>query len=192
MMKRVVLLFALTLAACSTAVRDQPPLAGARIGGPFALIDQNGKMRTDRDFAGKFRIMYFGYTFCPDVCPVDVAHLVAGYRAFAARNPVRAARIVPIFVTVDPARDTPDVLKHYTAAFDPALVGLTGTPDQIARVAKSFGVVYQVERSTGAAGYLVGHSRAAYLMDADGKPLALLSQEAKPAVIADELDKWAR
>lgn len=189
LLKVPLLLLPLLLSACQSPLA---PLAGARIGGPFVLTDQNGHSRSDRDFAGKYRIMYFGYTYCPDVCPVDVAHLAAGYRAFAKSDPARAARVVPIFVSVDPGRDTPAVLKQFTAAFDPALVGLTGTPTQIAAIAKAYGVTYQIERQPNATQYLVSHSRAAYLMDPDGKPIALLSQEAKPDVIAAELDKWVR
>jgi len=188
---RYVLFPVLLLAGCKAAT-PQAPLAGARIGGPFALIDQNGKTHTDRDFVGKYRIMYFGYTFCPDVCPTDVAKLIAGYRAFAKTDPVRAARVVPIFVTVDPARDTPEALKSFTAAFDPALVGLTGTPAQIAAVTKAYAVMVQIDKKPGNANYLVDHSRAAFLMSPQGQPIALLSQEAKPDVIAGELSKWVK
>ena len=185
-------LFSLLLLAGCKPPLAEAPLAGARIGGPFTLTDQNGKARTDRDFAGKYRIMYFGYTFCPDVCPVDVAHLVAGYRAFAKADPARAAKIIPVFVSVDPERDTPAVLKQFTAAFDPALVGLTGTSEQVAAITKAYGVVVQIQKIAGNPNYLVDHSRAAYLMDPDGKPIALLSQDAKPGVIADELSKWVK
>lgn len=188
---RAILFPLLLLAGCQAPVADAP-LAGARIGGPFALTDQNGRPRTDRDFTGKYRIMYFGYTFCPDVCPVDVARLIAGYKAFAKTDPARAARIVPVFVSVDPDRDTPSVLKTFTGAFDPALIGLTGTPDQIAAVAKAYGVVYQAQKLAGNPNYLVDHSRTAYLMDPEGKPIALLSQDGKPDVIAGELSKWVR
>jgi protein SCO1/2 len=181
----------LLLAGCQAAT-PQGPLEGARIGGPFTLIDQNGKARTDRDFVGKYRIMYFGYTFCPDVCPVDVAKLIAGYRAFTKADPSRAALVIPIFVTVDPARDTPQALKSFTSAFDPALVGLTGTPTQIAAVTKAYAVVVQIQKKPGNPNYLIDHSRAAFLMDPQGQPIALLSQEAKPDVIAGELSKWVK
>ena len=187
-MLRFVLPFALLLSACQPAAL--PPLSGARIGGPFALVDQNGVARTDRDFAGRYRIMYFGFTYCPDVCPVDLARLVAGYRAFAKADPARAARVVPVFVSVDPARDTPAVLKTFTAAFDPALVGLTGSRQAIDAVTKAYGVAVQVGKPNADGGYLVDHSRAAYLMGPDGAPIALLSNEAKPEVIAAELKKW--
>lgn len=189
-------LFALTLALFLAACQAEapPPLAGARIGGPFSLTDQNGQPRSDRDFAGKYRIMYFGYTFCPDVCPVDVRNLAAGHLAFAKMDADRARRVVPVFVTVDPGRDTPPALKNFTAAFgDPALVGLTGTADQIAAIAKAYGVAWQLhKKGPDDQTYLVDHSRAAYLMDPDGKPVALLSQDAKPQVIADELAKWVK
>ena len=178
------------LAACQQD--PPPPLAGAKIGGPFTLVDQNGKVRSDRDFAGKYRIMYFGYTFCPDVCPVDVRNLAAGYRAFVIADPTRGARVVPIFISVDPDRDTPSVLKQFTSAFDPALVGLTGTEAQIATVTKAYAVVFQINKQPGNNSYLVDHSRTAYLMDPDNKPIALLSQDEKPAVIAAELAKWVR
>jgi protein SCO1/2 len=181
----------LLLAGCQAAT-PQGPLEGARIGGPFTLIDQNGKTRTDRDFVGKYRIVYFGYTFCPDVCPVDVAKLIAGYRAFTKADPSRAALVIPIFVTVDPARDTPQALKSFTSAFDPALVGLTGTPTQIAAVTKAYAVVVQIQKKPGNPNYLIDHSRAAFLMDPQGQPIALLSQEAKPDVIAGELSKWVK
>jgi protein SCO1/2 len=187
----IALMIALMLAACQ-APDVRPPLDGARIGGPFTLVDQNGVARSDRDFAGKYRIMYFGYTYCPDVCPVDVRNLTAGYRAFAKADPARAARVVPIFVSVDPERDTPTVLKQFTAAFDPALVGLTGTTAQISAVTKAYGVPVQIHKQPGNASYLVDHGRAAYLMDPDDKPIALLSQEAKPEVIAGELSKWVK
>jgi len=189
---RTALLSLMLLAGCQSS-GTEAPLAGARIGGPFTLTDQNGQVRTDRDFAGKYRIMYFGYTFCPDVCPVDVAHLVAGFKAFAKTDPARAARVVPVFVTVDPDRDTPAALKAFTSAFDPVLVGLTGSTDQIAAVTKGYAVVVQIQKSSpGNPNYRVDHSRAAYLMDPDGKPLALLSQDAKPDVIAGELSKWVK
>ncbi len=192
MMNLRCVLFALLFLGGCQAATSQPPLAGARIGGPFTLTDQNGRTRSDRDFAGKYRIMYFGYTFCPDVCPADVARLVAGYHAFAQMDPARGARVVPVFVTVDPERDTPDALKSFTSAFDPALVGLTGTPAQIAAVTKAYAVMVQIDKKPGDPNYLVDHSRVAFLMDPQGGPVALLSQDAKPDVIAGELSKWVK
>ena len=125
------LLLALLLAlvaACSPAGDQPPPLQGATMGGPFALTDQNGKTVRDTDFAGRYRLIYFGYTFCPDVCPVDLQSIGQALRAFEKAHPALAARVQPIFITVDPERDTPAVLKPYVAAFHPRLIGLTGTP----------------------------------------------------------------
>ena len=170
----------------------EPPLAGARIGGPFSLTDQDGHTVTDRQFAGKYRIVYFGYTFCPDVCPTALQHLMQGLKAFDGTAPDRSAKIRPIFITVDPARDTPAVLKQYVSAFDPRLIGLTGSEPQIAAVAKEYAVYYQRREQGGGAGYLMDHMSQAILFDPDGKPLALLPQEQDGKAIAAELDKWVR
>jgi len=185
-------LLAATLSSCSSPSTPpaQPPLAGARIGGPFTLVDQNGRTVTNRDFAGRYRIMYFGYTFCPDVCPTDAQNIGAGLRLLEQRDPALARRVVPIFISVDPARDTPAVLKQFVAAFHPRMVGLTGTPTEIARVAKEYGIFFARGKGT-KDGYLMEHSRQIYLMDPAGKPLALLP-EAPPQALADEIAKWAK
>ncbi|WP_294190596.1 SCO family protein [uncultured Sphingomonas sp.] len=186
-------LFAVALSSCSSQPQQPPatpPLAGARIGGPFTLVDQNGRTVTDRDFAGRYRIMYFGYTFCPDVCPTDMQNVGAGMRLLEKSNPSLASRVVPIFVSVDPARDTPKVLKQFVSAFHPRMVGLTGTPEEIARVAKEYGIFFARGKGN-KDGYLMEHSRQIYLMDPAGKPLALLP-ETPPQAMADEIAKWAK
>lgn len=184
------LLIAGPLSGCSTQPASEPPLAGARIGGAFTLTDQDGRTVTDRDFAGRYRIVYFGYTFCPDVCPTDVQNIAAALKSIERDDPALGKRIVPIFVTVDPARDTPAALKRFVIAFHPRLVGLTGSPEQIAKVAKEYGIYFA--RGAGTVdGYLMDHSRQIYLFDPDGKPLALLP-EGPPAAIAAEVRKWAR
>ena len=106
-----------------------PPAA---VGGPFRLVDQTGHVRTDKDFRGRFVLVYFGYTFCPDVCPTTLA---LEQNALLKLGP-ESGRVVPVFVTVDPARDTPAVLKTYLALFGPRFVGLTGTSAEIANVAR--------------------------------------------------------
>lgn len=170
---------------------DTPPLAGARIGGPFMLVDQNGKAVRDSDFAGKYRIVYFGYSYCPDVCPVDVQNIALAMRSLDSSDPGLSARIVPIFVTVDPVRDTPPVLKQFAAAFYPRLVALTGTPAQIDAVKKSFAIFSQAEPKRADGGYIVNHSRLAYLFGPDGKPLALLPQDKSPQEIVTAIKRWA-
>lgn len=164
------------------------PLAGASIGGPFTLVDGDGKTVKDSDFAGKYRIMYFGYTFCPDVCPVDVQNIGGAMKLLDKSNPKLSAQIVPVFVTVDPARDTPKVVKEFTAAFYPRMIGLTGTPAQVDAAAKVYRVPY-AKRET-PSGYLMDHGRQAYLIGPQGEPIALLPQDQSPQAIVAEIEKW--
>lgn len=190
------LIAAALLAACSPPNASNqnvgaPPLAGARIGGPFTLIDQHGKTVRHSDFAGKYRIVYFGYSYCPDVCPVDVQTIALAMRSLDTSDPALSARIVPIFITVDPVRDTPPVLKQFAAAFYPRLVALTGTPAQIEAVKKSFAIFSQAEPKRPDGGYIVNHSRLAYLFGPDGKPLALLPQDKSPEEIVAAIKRWA-
>jgi protein SCO1/2 len=182
---------ALALAACSGAA-EEPPLKGATIGGPFTLTDQDGRPATERDFAGKYRIMYFGFTHCPDVCPTDLAVIGNALRRFEKSDPARAARVAPIFVSVDPERDTPAVLKEYVAAFHPRLVGLTGTPRQVAEATKRYGAYGGKEEPESGGGYNVNHSRLAELIGPDGEPIALLPYEKGAEAVAAELERWVK
>ncbi|MGC6400106.1 SCO family protein [Sphingomonas sp. FW199] len=183
--------FALGLAACSQPSQS-PPLEGARIGGPFALTGADGRTVRDTDFAGKYRIVYFGYTYCPDVCPVDMANIGQGVKLLAKADPDAAARVVPIFISIDPARDTPEVVGKFAANFGDSVVGLTGTPEQIAAVAKSYAAIYSKEGDPKAKDYLMSHTNIAYLMGPDGKPIALLPAEQSGQAVADELGKWVK
>jgi protein SCO1/2 len=183
------LLLALLLGACAPA--PDPPLKGATMGGPFTLTDQNGRRVSDRDFAGKYRLIYFGYSFCPDVCPVDMRVIGAGLRRFEANDAGRAATVQPIFITVDPERDTPAVLRQYVAAFHPRMIGLTGSAAEIAGVAGRYRINY--ERGSGsAAGYLMNHTRNAILYGPDGDPLAIIPHDQGPEGVAAELGRWVR
>ena len=180
----------LIAAGCSGAPAEEPPLAGAAIGGPFELVDSSGETVRWDDFAGQYRMVYFGYAYCPDVCPLDVQRMMRGYDRFKQAEPELAAELQPIFITIDPARDTPEVVGEFTSAFSDDLVGLTGTPEQIDKAAKAFAVYYGKGEVSEAGGYLMDHSRAAYLMDRDGKPLALLPVEKSAEDVAAELEKW--
>jgi len=182
---------ALTLAACGGAPQpaERPPLEGAAIGGPFTLSDQTGKAVRWSDFAGRYRIVYFGYTFCPDVCPLDVQAMMQGYNQFAKGHAELAQDVQPIFITIDPARDTPPRVGEFAAAFSPRLVALTGTDQQVAQAAKAFAVYYAKAKET-PGGYLMDHTRIAYLMDRQGKPLAMLPVDKGPKAVAAELAKW--
>ncbi|MEO0061841.1 MAG: hypothetical protein RLZZ08_401 [Pseudomonadota bacterium] len=180
----------LSIAACNSAPADPPPLAGAAIGGPFELTDAHGKTVRWSDFDGKYRIVYFGYTYCPDVCPLDAQHMMQGYNAFAADHADLAAQIVPMFITVDPERDTPKVIGEFTSAFSDKLLGLTGTPAQIAAAAKAFAVYYNKGPVNAEGGYLMDHSRAAFLMGRKGEPIATLPVDQDGKAVAAELAKW--
>jgi protein SCO1/2 len=138
------------------------------IGGPFSLEGPQGPV-TDRDFAGRYRLMFFGYTFCPDVCPTALSTVAAALDKLPA---AQRERLAPIFVTIDPARDTPQVLKDYVAAFHPSIIGLSGTDQQIAEVAKSFKVYYAKVKGSKEGEYSMDHSAILYLMGPDGKFVA--------------------
>ena len=143
--------------------------AGMTVGGAFVLQNGDGKPVTDTDFRGKYMLVYFGYTFCPDVCPTT---LNAVADAMDKLGP-KADRIRPLFITVDPKRDTPDVVKQFAAAFGPRVEGLTGSPSQIAVVAKAYRVYY-AEHRTGSRpdDYTMDHSSVLYLMGPDGRFIA--------------------
>lgn len=192
----------LLVGACApSSSTEPPPLAGARIGGAFTLIDQDGRTISDSTFAGRYRLIYFGYSFCPDVCPVDLNWLMLGLKRFEQRNPGAAARVQPIFITVDPERDTPAAIKPFITQFHPRLIGLTGTPEQIADVAAKYLVRYQRQPGTRPDAYLVSHTQLAYLMGPNGEPIALIPvddvrttavNEGDPELVANELTRWVR
>ena len=175
----------------SAAPVERPPLEGAAIGGPFTLIDKQGKAVRWEDFAGTYRAVYFGYTFCPDVCPLDVQALMQGYARFEKEAPARAVKLQPIFITIDPARDTQAIVGEFAAAFSPNLIGLTGTPAQIDAAAKGFAVYHARGKQT-SGGYLMDHSRIAYLMGPAGEPIAMLPVDKGPAAVAAELARWVK
>lgn len=184
------LLLALLLGACARA--PAPPLQGATMGGSFTLTDQNGRRISDAAFAGKYRLVYFGYTFCPDVCPTDMATLGAGLRRFEASDPARAARVQPIFITVDPARDTPAVLRQFVSQFHPRFIGLTGSEDEIAQVARAYRIFHERGAPVAGDGYLVNHSQMAVLYGPQGEPIAIVPHDQGPAGVAAELERRVR
>lgn len=176
----------------SSTNADEAPLAGATIGGPFELVDKNGKTVRWSDFDGKYRIVYFGYSYCPDVCPMDVARLMKGYGQFKKDNPKIAAEVQPIFISIDPERDTPEVVGEFANAFSNDLIGLTGTPEQVKVAADAFKVVYRKGETAANGQYLMDHTTAAYLMGRKGEPLALLPIDVvdQGEAVAAELEKW--
>lgn len=140
----------------------------ATIGGPFDLVDQHGVARTDADFRGQLVLLYFGYTYCPDLCPTTLLKIAAAVDELAAEAPVAAERVVPVLITVDPQRDTPEVLRDYSAHFHPRLVALSGTPEALAEVGRAYGVFAAPVLTGDSAPYLVDHTSFIYLLGPDG------------------------
>ncbi|MDR3537353.1 MAG: SCO family protein [Acetobacteraceae bacterium] len=139
------------------------------IGGPFALENGDGKPVTDKDFRGRYMLVYFGYTFCPDVCPTTLTAVADAMDKLGAK----ASKVQPLFITVDPKRDTPAVVKQYASAFGTTIQGLTGTPDEIAQAAKEYRVYYAEHRTgPGPDDYSMDHSSILYLMGPDGSFIA--------------------
>ncbi|HVY15532.1 MAG TPA: SCO family protein [Rhodopila sp.] len=159
---------------------------GIGIGGPFTLQDGAGKTVTDKTFRGKYMLVYFGYTHCPDVCPTTLNAVADALDKLGAK----AKKIVPLFITVDPERDTASVVKQYAAAFGPEFVGLTGTPDEIATVAKEYRVYYAKHPTgPGPDDYSMDHSSVLYLMDSDGRFVAPVRADLSSGEMASNLSK---
>ena len=159
---------------------------GPTVGGPFTLVSGDGHTVTDRDFRGKYLLVYFGYTYCPDVCPTTL-NAVAGALDKLGST---ADRLQPLFITIDPRRDTPAVVKQYAAAFSPRLLGLTGTPAEIAAVAKEYHVYYAEHRTgPGPNDYSMDHSSIIYLMGRDGRFIAPIRADGTSAEMAAEIGK---
>ena len=138
----------------------------ALIGGPFTMVNQKGEMVTEKNFEGHYTIYFFGYTFCPDVCPTELQVLSAALKELGPDG----SKITPVFVSIDPERDKPKIIAEYVANFDSRLVGLTGTPEQLAAMARAFHVFYQkVPNAKDAQNYDMDHSSILYLMGPDGK-----------------------
>ena len=158
----------------------------ALVGGPFTLTDHNGREVTEKTFLGKYMLVFFGFTFCPDVCPTELQVITAALDQLGPE----ADAIQPVFITVDPERDTPEVLKAYVGNFRPRLLGLTGTPEQVAAAAKAFRVYYaKVKNSGSAADYMMDHSTIIYLMGPDGRFVKHMTYTTDAAKLAGELKK---
>lgn len=158
----------------------------ATLGGPFELVDQDGVTRTAEDFYGSYPLIYFGFTHCPDLCPTSLATMAQAIDRLAERAPDKAARVVPLFVTVDPRRDTVAVLKDYVPNFHPRLVGLTGTAEQIEQMARNYGVFY-APVPMGGGDYLMDHSGFILLMGPAGEYLTHFESGVDAAELAEVL-----
>jgi len=160
----------------------------AKIGGPFALTDQDGRARTDADFRGSLMMVYFGYTYCPDACPTALLAMSQALDMLGAA----ADKVVPIFVTVDPERDTVEQLKLYAQNFHPRTVMLTGSPEQVAAAAKAYRVYYARAKASADEKpdqYLMDHTSIVYLMDRDGRYITHFTHATQADKIAETLRK---
>jgi protein SCO1/2 len=173
------------LMAPAEPLRSAPDTAAAAsgkvtFGGAFTLVDHAGRTVTDRDFRGYYALVFFGFTYCPDVCPTtlqDVAHILD-------RLGPLAEKVQPMFITVDPERDTPPVMASYAQAFHPRIVGLTGTVEQVREAAKAYKVFFRkVDDSRG--GYLMEHTAVLFLMGPEGQHLETLPREMPPHKMAE-------
>ncbi|MBM3490312.1 MAG: SCO family protein [Alphaproteobacteria bacterium] len=196
-LKRFVLLFA--LAACIAAIavsgaaiwqlaeRGGRSAGRAAIGGPFQLVDSTGRQVSEADFRGRPMLIYFGYTYCPDVCPTELQAMSAALDRLGSI----AEQIQPLFITIDPERDTPEQLASYCRHFHPRLACLTGTAEQVAGAAKSYRVFYARTRSQNrdapADNYLLDHSSYVYLMAADGLYLTHFGPGTDPEAMAERI-----
>jgi protein SCO1/2 len=180
----------LLLSALAATADEQPSAAKLMddlmwergpIGGPFALIDHTGKPRTDADFRGKLMIIYFGYSYCPDICPTDLMSIAT---AVDLLGPAGDA-VQPIFITVDPGRDTVEHLAEYVAAFHPRLIGLTGAPDEIRKVATAYKTYYAKVETADHKDYVVDHTAFIYLVGRQGEYLGFLPPSTTPERLAE-------
>jgi protein SCO1/2 len=162
----------------------EPPAPAA----DFTLTGPDGKILSLSDFRGKLVVLYFGYTFCPDVCPTTMAALSQAMRELGPK----ADGVQVIMVTVDPERDTPDKLKAYVTAFDPRFIGLSGTPDEIARAAGPFGVVYEKHAGSSETNYLVDHTATTTVIDPDGRIRLVWPYGTPPEELAADLGHLLR
>ncbi|KAI3694884.1 hypothetical protein L1987_77866 [Smallanthus sonchifolius] len=147
--------------ASSSAVKQGPSAGKAAIGGPFNLVDHNGRSVTEKDFKGKWTLIYFGFTHCPDICPDELQKLASAIDKIKGKS---GLEIVPVFISVDPERDTVEQVSEYVKEFHPKLIGLTGDPDEIKKAARAYRVYYMKTEEEGS-DYLVDHSIIMYLMD---------------------------
>ena len=188
------LLVVASLSGCGLAVAAEQPSAArmmedlmygrGSVGGPFTLTDQTGRQRSDTEFRGKLMIVYFGYTYCPDVCPTD---LMAITQALDALGPA-AESVQPVFITVDPERDT-KVLADYVSAFHHSIVGLTGSPEEIRAVANSYKAFYAKVPDERGGGYSIDHAGVIYLMGRSGEYLGFMPPQTNPDRLTEVLRK---
>lgn len=178
----VVLMAGATLAIADTETKAKP-IAGSTVGGAFTLVDGAGKPVTEKSWPGKYKLVFFGFTSCPEICPTTLTAIGGALEKLGAK----ADKIQALFVTTDPARDTPEVVKAYVANFDPRIVGLTGTPEQL-KSAEGTYKVYATKRELDGKDYTMDHSAFVYFMSPDDKMLAIMKGDAGASAIAEKIE----
>ena len=161
----------------------------ALIGGPFTLTDHRGERRSEADFQGRYMLIFFGYTYCPDICPTTLTTVSQGLDILAESEAAKAAAVTPVFVSIDPARDTPSALADYMSHFHPAMVALTGSEEEVAVAAKAYRIFYQKVVQEDASDYLMDHSSIVYLMAPDGSYVSHFTHASTAEEIAEGLAK---
>lgn len=188
-MRRRVLFQALAAlaAGCKPAAQPRVGADPARLGGPFTLVDTHGRTFTDADLKGMPYVMFFGFTYCPEVCPTTLTALTAEMKALGPD----ADKLKVIYVTIDPERDTPAQMREYLTMFDPRIIGLTGTPVQVAQIAKAYNVYYMKTQLPGGS-YTMDHTAGIYLVRRDGSFVTLMNYQTAPKDAVDELRQLVR
>ena len=159
----------------------------ALVGGPFALVDPTGKTMTDQDFRGRYMLIFFGFTHCPDICPAELQVMAAAMDQLGPK----AAKVVPIFITLDPERDTPEAVGAYVKNFSPNIVGLTGSMDAVAAAAKAYRVSFsKFQDQNSGENYTIDHSALAYLMGTDGEYITHIPYGTSVAQMVDILNRY--
>ncbi|MEA2817739.1 MAG: hypothetical protein QOI93_5576 [Rhodospirillaceae bacterium] len=177
-------MLAIVVVAILTLSQQRLPAATVTVGGPFTLAASDGTTVSDATYRGKWLLVFFGYTFCPNICPTTLLEVADALRRLGPD----ASELQPLFISIDPDRDTPDVMAAYTRSFDLRIVGLTGTAAQIASVAKEYGAYYAPHRTgPGVDDYVMDHGTYLYLMDPNGQFVRGFDADTQGAVIADKL-----
>jgi cytochrome oxidase Cu insertion factor (SCO1/SenC/PrrC family) len=154
----------------------------AAIGGPFSLVNQDNQPVTEQAYQGKLMLVYFGFTYCPEICPTDLMLMT---NVMKSLTPEEASQVVPVFITVDPERDTVEKMKQYLSSFDPSIQGLTGSREQVDGAIKAYRVYAKKVQEEGMTDYTMDHSAYLYLMSRDGKYIMHFQHNEKPDVVAE-------
>lgn len=203
MMKKRLLIIALavvagfSLAALAVWIQKSAPVTATTnsgliavtddaFGGPFTLTDHNGKSVTEKDFTGKYRLIYFGFTYCPAICPTELSKITTALNQLGDKG----KDVLPMFITIDPERDTPEKMKNYVSLFHPSLVGLSGTPEQIKHVLKGYKIYAAKRQDEGMTEYTMDHSSYIYLIAPDDRLLHIFKMEDSAQKLAEITGQW--